>query len=127
MARMFARRWAALHSGNAMAMFAIDLRRSLTTTRPATLPRSAPDFCALFSGSLRTAKLSPRSAARSAPDLNALSFGPATDEFLHERVPFAALAQQAFDELAERAMTAASCEFPRRGGEDFRRGVRWRR
>src|SRR5512142_2372648 len=63
------------------------------------------------------------SARMSARSLNALSFGPATDEFLDERLPVPALAEQALDELAERAATSPRLEFPPRRRAHLGRGV----
>src|SRR3954471_19571153 len=69
--------------------------------------------------------LTMRSARISRRSLNALSFGPATLELPDERVPFAALAQQPLDDLAERALPAARLELPRCCGEHFWRRIGW--
>src|SRR5438552_9233972 len=74
----------------------------------------------------RPMKLTTRRARRTSRSLNALSFGPATDEFLNDGFPIAALAQKSFDDFAQRAATAARVELPGGDADDFRRGVRRR-
>src|SRR4029079_5936241 len=87
-------------------------------------PIVRPTRCAVRSDILRATKLSELRAPRSARFLNARSFGPATQEFLHDGLPVAALAEQTLDELAACALSAARLELPRRGRENFRRCVR---
>src|SRR5262245_1387585 len=59
--------------------------------------------------------------------LSALVLGLATLEFLDDRCPVAALAQQAFDDLAKRRLAAARVELPRRRRTHLGRRVGGRR
>src|SRR5947208_9419619 len=69
-------------------------------------------------------KLTTRRSRRTSRSLNALSFGPATDEFLNDRFPSAALAQKSFDDFAQRAASATRIELPGGDADDFWRSIR---
>src|SRR5438045_1298877 len=87
------------------------------------MPRARPTARPARSGMRRSTAAKKRRIRPRMRPLNALSFGLATGEFLDERFPVAALAQEAFDELAKRAAAAGRRELPRRRREHLGRSV----
>src|SRR5450759_1358898 len=124
--RATARRLAWSHSGKATDMLSIAFRRSRRATWNASEPSARPIVWPVRYGMARLTRLMPRSERSRSRSLNALSFGPATDEFLNDLVPVAALAKEALDQFAKRAAAAGGVKLPRRCVENFRRGIRRR-